>query len=259
VVLFGLRSGSPRSISSTTGDEYRSAFCLAKDVRYAYRDDMPEFSIAFSDRPPAHPFVRLLKPPSPRPMKQTQVLSLVSMALFLNGCDVSPQKPPSETLKDFSPILPHQVDSLEPKDLGIFKYTFESMTPAGKAMVLRWTKTFPDRQGEIREIIGINTYQPVRIDLLIYNSHLFPFNPDRNKPTELLVKLGSEEYRLPPGVDCSDVRSREEPLALYFTNKEKWSFTCFLEEYNAVKARFPDLGPAPRNGGWTSNPKLRQN
>ena len=181
------------------------------------------------------------------------------MALALAACQPSPKDANSATGKDSPIVAPHRA-SLDPEDIGIFKYVFEvPIQPPGKVMVLRWTKYVPGQPPEVRETIEANSYRPLCQVVMIYNSSLFPFNPDPSKPSMILVRARGEDHHLPPGLDCTVVQSADEPLAFHFSNKERWVYQCFVEDYKTVSERIPNLPPAPKNGGWAFNSQVLPN
>ena len=177
------------------------------------------------------------------------------MAFILAGCDVKSGKAEPEAPSEFAPVKP-QRGELDPGDLGIYKCVYEVKLPAGKVMVLQWSKIVPGQPPKVREIIYAYAEAPARETVLVYNPRLFPFNPEPDKPASILVKMAGEQFRLPPDIRCTIVHSAEEPFALYLSNSERWVYKCFIESYDSVKARIPDLPAAPATGGWNFNSKI---
>lgn len=187
-------------------------------------------------------------------MRTLVVFGLITVTILsLAGCK---KKQISQSLKQSSDVAPHRVETLEPEDLGVFKFVFEATPPADCVMVLRWTRIVPDHPSEVQDTVHINTYRPTREVVLIYNSRFFPFSADPHEPTQVLVKTGGDQRRLPPGTDCAIVQSHDEPLALHFSNKERWTYKCFIETYSSAKSRIPDLPAAPTNGGWSATRQI---
>lgn len=194
-----------------------------------------------------------------RPLTAVCLTIICLFVLFIGFWPRLPKEKPPEPLKDFSPVGGHQAESLDPVDIGIYKFVFEVTPPPGKAMVLRWTKYVEGRPPEVRETVHINTYRPTREEVILFNSAWFPFNPDPARPSMIMVKANGQEYHLPPGLQCTVVRSDAEPLAFHFSNGERWVYKCFIEDYKTVKARIPKLPEAPTNGGWSSTSGILPN
>ena len=101
-------------------------------------------------------------------MKQVYLIPMALVSATL-GC--APVAKPEAT-----PVTIRQADTLDPEEIGIAKYVFETKVPAGKVMVLRCTEERNGRkEAEVLETIEHANGGIARQVVLVYDSSEFPF------------------------------------------------------------------------------------
>jgi hypothetical protein len=181
-------------------------------------------------------------------------LHWLPLALICSSLGCAPEAEPETT-----PVPVRQADTLDPRDLGIGKYVFEARVPADKVMVLRRTEEQNGREhGMVYETIqssaaGGRLQQVV----LVLDSSAFPFSEGKNDRVRVRAQAGELVFN---NRRCTRWAMDVGLLILEFTNdakdKDKLTYQCFVEDYEAAKKRVPNLPALSKVERWSFNATL---
>lgn len=156
-------------------------------------------------------------------------------------------------------VHPRQSNALDPEELGIGKYVFETKVPAGKVMVLRRTVERDGRRtDEVYESISFANGKTAREVVLVYDSSSFPFHEGKTDHVLVRAQATTSSYSKSW---CNSRSTGPGRLTLEVTNdaneKTRLTYTCFVEDYAVAKKRVPDLPAMSPAETWTYNALLK--
>jgi hypothetical protein len=172
----------------------------------------------------------------------------VVFATAMLGC--APEAKP-----ECAPVAVRQADTLDPDEIGIGKYVFETKVPAKKVMVLRCTEERNGRkEGKVLETIQYTNGGPARQVVLVYDLSAFPFADGTKDKVRVRAQAGEAIY---PDRRCTSKSTSPGRLELKITGKGKdtikLTYDCFVEDYEVAKKRVPELPAASPIETWSYN------
>lgn len=177
-------------------------------------------------------------------MKEARFLLVVFVCL-IGGCL-------PENAAETTTVAPRQAETVDPEELGIWKYIFETKVPVGKVMVLRKTEERDGRKDEVHETIQYTNGDVAKQVVLVYDLYSFPFADGKQKKVRVRAQAGEQIFF---DSTCDKRSTSPSRLVLEITTKDKDKvrliYECFVEDHETAKTRVPGLPKISRFETWT--------